>query len=277
MKASSFLNRARSFQANTLPDVSWEELAPHIEHPHWVEMHNQMIGNRPFSVTAASIWQPLKDKGLLEKIGDFFGHMKRQVESLAEHLRMSVAEIVEAFKSKQVFAFLKAIAFNLAKALKPLKAFAELYHDGLIKVFTEIHKTKAFQALNSGAMKLDEFLNKYPLLKRLAGPAIAGLLIWMFLAANFTGSPAADMDMTAAIKAAISGSFSVAELFTSPAGIMAITLLLTSLSGVTWMTPMWLDTAVPFNLLTALAYTGYKHLKGSPEVLQKLKSKIPFV
>lgn len=276
MKVNSFLARA-----SQRPDVQWDDLAQHIEHSHWTAICSGVHeSSLPFSVTAADIWQPLKDKGLLERVGDFFGHMKNQMRTLAEHLKMSLGEIAEAFKSKQVFAFLKAIAFNVAKLLKPLKAFAELYHDGLLKVFAEIHKTKAFQALNSGAMKLDEFLDKYPLLKRLAGPAVAGLLIWMFLAANFTGSPSADMDLTAAIKAAISGSFSVAELFTSPSGIMALTLLLTSLSGVTWMTPMWLDSAVPFNILTALAYTGYKHLKSSPEArecLQKLKARIPFV
>ena len=276
MKVTSFLSRASG-----RPDQQWEELAPHITHQHWCELHDRMLDSKSFSVTSASdIWKPLQEKGLLGVLSDFFGHLKKQVKTLAVHLKMSLEEIVTAFKSKQVFTFLKAIAFNVAKLVKPLKAFAELYQSGLLKVFSEIQKSGIIQKLNSGAMKFDEFLNRYPILKRLAGPAVAGLLIWMFLSGNFTGSPAADMDMTAAIKAALYGDWSAADLFTSPQGLLALTLLLTSLSGVAWMTPMWLDSAVPFNILTALAYTGYKHMKSSPEVqscLKKLKAHIPFV
>lgn len=249
-------------------------LAAHVDHEQWAVILAHIAD--PRKVESLDIWKTLTSKGTLQQINDLFVHIKTFIHEAAKALGIEVKAIVEAFKTKPMFAFLKAIKFSLSLILKPLKAFADLYKDGILKVFAEIHKSSAFQKLHEGALSVDEFLNQYPILKRLAGPAVAGLLIWIFLSGNFTAHPDLDMDLSAVIKATLQGHWSAAELFTSKEGLTSIGLLLSGLLA-PWPSPAWLNVHTPINILVAMCYTAFKHLPLKGEVktnLMHIKSKI---
>lgn len=259
-------------------DDHFDELASHMELPHWHAVLSACATNsRP--ETSADLWKIITDKGLLKRVSDLIDHMTKTIKQTATELKMEALDIIAAFKTRPMFAFFRAVKFSVNLLIKPIKAFAELYRAGLMKVFVELHKSRAFQALNDGAIKLDEFLSRYPILKRLAGPAIAGLLIWMFLAGNFTFHPDMDMDLIGVVKAALFGDWSVAELFTSPQGLMALGLLITGLGALPWPSPAWLALATPKNILIALCYTSFKHLPQNTKIktdVLRIKQHIKF-
>lgn len=232
----------------------------------------------PNKIESADIWKKITDMGLFKHVNELFGRVKEMIAHIAESIGTDVKEIIEVFRTKPMLAFLKAIKFSIVTILKPIKEFAKLYKEGIMKVFEELHKTKAMQKLHSGALKLDEFLDQYPIIKRLAGPAVAGLLIWMWLSGSFTGHPDLDIDLSAVISAALHGQWSAAELFTSKQGLVALGLLFAGLT-LPCPSPPWLASGLPLNALLALCYTAYRHVPKTAEIKESynhIKSKIKF-
>jgi hypothetical protein len=256
-----------------------EQLSEMIDEPSWAVLTSSILTPKLLTasqqVEARDLWQKVKDLGMVKKLTQFIEHFRKITEKIAEEVGIELRQVLEAFQTKPMLAFFKAIKFSVSLLLKPIKAFADLYKDGILKVFETLHKTGVFQKLHRGAMKVDEFLDQYPIMRRLAGPAVAGLLLWMWTSANFTGSPSLDLDLTAALKAALAGQWSAAELFTSPEGLAALGLLVTGLT-LPFPSPLWLSAGLPVNLFIALCYTAFKHLKGETDVAKKLKSRMKF-
>lgn len=256
-----------------------QHLSDMIDEPSWAVLTSSVLNPKMLTasqkVEALDLWKKVKDLGMVKKLTQFIEHFRKITERIAEEVGIELKQVIEAFQTKPMLAFFKAIKFSVSMLLKPIKAFADLYKAGILKVFEELHKTGVFQRLHSGALKVDEFLDQYPIMRRLAGPAVAGLLLWMWTSANFTGSPALDMDLTAVLKAALAGNWSAAELFTSPEGLAALGLLITGLT-LPFPSPLWLSAGLPINLFIALCYTAFKHLKGENAVVQKLRSHMKF-
>jgi hypothetical protein len=256
-----------------------QQLSELIDEPEWAVLTASILTPKMLTasqkIEALDLWQKVKDLGMVKKLTQFIEHFRKLAERIADEIGVELQQVIEAFQTKPMLAFFKAIKFSISSLLKPIKAFADLYKAGILKVFEEIHKTGVFQRLHSGALKVDEFLDQYPIMRRLAGPAVAGLLLWMWCAADFTYSPSLDMDLTAILRAALVGHWSAAELFTSPEGLTALGLLVAGLT-VPWPSPAWLSADVPFNILVALCYTAFKHLKGEGAVVRKLKSRMKF-
>ena len=256
-----------------------QQLSEMIDEPSWALLTASILAPKVLTasqqVEVLNLWQKVKDLGMVKKLTQFIEHFRKLTERIAEEVGIELQQIIEAFQTKPMLAFFKAIKFSVSMLLKPIKAFADLYKAGILKVFEAIHKTKALQKLHSGAMKVDDFLDQYPIMRRLAGPAVAGLLLWMWTSGNFTGSPALDMDLTAVLKAALAGQWSAADLFTSPEGLAALGLLITGLTF-PFPSPLWLSAGLPINLFIALCYTAFKHLKGETDVAKRLKSRMKF-
>jgi hypothetical protein len=261
-------------------DQRMKELCVLMDDPAWHTLTSALWKN-PNEVTASQkvealdLWKKVQDLGMVKTLTKFLTQLGSTAKALSKELGLEISEIIQAFQTKPMLAFFKAIKFSFKTLLRPLKAFGELYKAGILKVFAELHNTKVFQALHSGALKVDELLNRYPLLRRLTGPAIAGLLLWMWLSASFSGSPELDIDLTAMMKAALGGQWSAAELFTSKEGLVAIGLLLSGLFAPV-PSPVWLSGGMPINLLIALCYTAFKHLQGEAPTAQKIKKHMKF-
>jgi len=191
-----------------------------------------------------------------------FSQMQSVMLKIAAETHTDWTIIAKAFASRSVYELLKAVAFSITKLYSAVKAFASVYEHGLLTVFNKIAATGAFQKLRSGVLKVDDLLNQYPILKKVAGPAVAGFLFWCFLHANFTWNPSLDMDFTPIFKAALNGHWSFEQLLLTPSALLALTTLFTSLAGITIMSPIWLATSNRA-VMMALFYTGLKHLKNT--------------
>jgi len=198
-----------------------------------------------------------------------FGPIKDEILKLADTLKVGLLDIINALKERSVFGVLKAVGFKIKLLVKAISELSRIFREGLLRVFAEISRNKYVQKIRSGVMKIDELLDKYPLLKKLAGIAVAGLLLYIWLNMTFIGDLEYDMNITAMV-AALGGAYSLADIFASPEGLMMITLFATG--GL--ISAPWLG-ASTLNLTLALVYTGYTKIRQhSPQILSQMRSYI---
>lgn len=199
-----------------------------------------------------------------------FAKFKDIVETIANDFKISVAQLIEAFKQKDMFKLLKAIGFNLWHLLKAVHAASDLLKHSLMTVIHEISESKIVQQIRKGAVKVDELLNKYPILKKITGLAMAGILLYMWINMSFIGNAHYDLNLSDVV-AAFVGRYSIAELFTSDAGLLFVSLFGIGFSGLSFP---WLGTKLA-NLLAAMTYTLFLKLKNHPDTVRKLRLLMP--
>jgi hypothetical protein len=196
-----------------------------------------------------------------------FGDLKQLLTDIANDFKVGFEEVVKAFKQKDVFALLKGVAFNVKALWKALTAFTSLVPKGLFKAFDALVKSGALDGLRKGTMKIDEILHAHPLLTKLAGIALAGLLLWIWLSMSFTGNPQFDFDV-AVIVAAFKGQFDLTDLFLSADGLTMLTLLGAGLF--TGLGVAWLASNIA-NLAIAFVFTGARKMNDMG-LVNKLKT-----
>jgi hypothetical protein len=74
--------------------------------------------------------------------------------------------------------------------------------------------------------KLESVIRKHPILTRLTGLTIAGLIFIIYIKAPFIGDVAFDFDLVESMLAALKGNFNLEEFFTSPDAIHTMLVLL---------------------------------------------------
>jgi hypothetical protein len=203
-----------------------------------------------------NLFSDIKDKAIQVAL-NLLRPIKEFIEKISNDFNIGLSQIIEAFKQKSVFEFLKAIRFNLGLILKAFKELTSLVRGGLFKVFEKIARTGVFEKIRSGVVKIDELLDEYPILKKIGGLVIGAILIYMWLNMTFIGDFDYDFNWSD-ILAAFSGKFSIAELFLSPSGLMLITLFVTG----PYISIPWLGSSL-YNLAIAIFYTGYVKLRDS--------------
>jgi len=140
---------------------------------------------------------------------------------------------------------------------------------GLFEIFSELYKTKIYQKIRQGTIKFDEFAEKYPLLKKVTGSVVAGLLFFMWTQMTFIGNLDYDFDFTN-IALALKGAYSLEDIFGSPDGLMLIGLFATG----SIISVPWLGRTI-YNLMLAIFYTGIKHTaKSELPAVRKIREKI---
>jgi hypothetical protein len=203
-----------------------------------------------------NLFLDIKDKTIKAAL-NLLRPIKEFIEKIANDFNIGLSQIIEAFKQKSVFDFLKAIRFNLGLILKAFKELTALVKGGLFKVFEKIARTGIFEKLRNGAIKIDELLDQYPIIKKIGGLVIGAILIYMWLNMTFIGDFDYDFNWSD-ILAAFSGKFSIADMFLSPSGLMLITLFVTG----PYISIPWLGSSM-YNLAVAIFYTGYVKLRDS--------------
>jgi len=199
-----------------------------------------------------------------------FNDLRYNIQKVGKDFMMNLNDLISAFKNRNVYDMLKAFGFNFKLVFRAIGAFTNALKGGLLEVFKEMARTKTFQKIRAGAIKVDEVLNKYPILKRITGIVIAGLLLYIWLNMTFIGDLDYDFNFSDTV-AALHGTFSIADLFTSPEGLMLITLFGTGFA--LGLSVPWLGKSL-YNLTLAIIYTGYAKLKGDKKKLAEIKNKM---
>lgn len=185
--------------------------------------------------------------------------LKRIVKEVSDLGNLTVAEVVESLKSPTAWKFFSALKFNFKLIGKAISSLADLYKAGIMDLCTAVYETKAWKNVELLARMCDDWLAKHPNLKRIVGFGILGFYLIGFINGNYTGHPEMDMDFTTAIAAAYSGNYSLSDFFTSPQGILFVTLWVSS-AAFSVSIP-WFSIHPILSVFEALCFTTAKHLR----------------
>lgn len=214
-----------------------------------------------------------KLQGIKGRIGEIILAIKNTLSGLLEDSKTDIRNIVNAFKQGKVFEILKHFGFSLVHMVKAINEASKFIAKGVLKVFEELHKTKLAQKIHAGGIAIDEVLNRHPILKKLTGPVIAGLLLYTWLNMTFIGNLEYDMDITNMFYA-LGGNFSVADLFTGKEGLARVALLGTGIVSGGVLSVAWLGSATA-NMAAALTYISIKNAREIDiHLIKNLKQKI---
>jgi len=219
------------------------------------------------------------DEGILDSIKDTavsfvskaFSVVKKDFEQIASDFKISIMDILKAFKDRSFFNLMKSLGYNFALLLKAINTLTGYVQKGLFAAFEDIAKTKMFEKFKAGVITIDEIINRHPIIKKVSGVAVAGLLFYMWLNMTFIGHLDYDFDFSN-IMDALRGNYSLVDLFASPSGLMLMTLFATG----SMISVAWLGQTV-YNLTLAIFYTLFKKAKGVDHgILKDLKTKVKF-
>ena len=178
--------------------------------------------------------------------------LKHDIQELGQHLKLGADDIITAMKHRDIFGVLKAFGFSIKKLLQSIHILTDLVRKGLFHIFEEIHKSHLIQKLHQGVIKIDDIIEKYPLLKKVGGVAVAALLFYIWMNMSFVGNLKYDFDLSH-VMSALRGNYSLADLFVSPAGLTMLALFATgNLISVAWLG------STSANLLLVLVYHTYQ-------------------
>jgi len=167
--------------------------------------------------------------GKLKKIWKFLMELK-------DIIKVKVVDLVKLFLDKTVFKFFAKIKFSLDWLFKLVKKGFKAYKDVIKAIGEYIANTKVGKWTEEKLKDLDAFLAKHPKTKRIAGMAVAGILIYIWLNMTFTGNADYDFDMTDMILA-LGGGFTLSSLFAGPEGMALLTLFATGMIGLSFPWP----------------------------------------
>ena len=167
--------------------------------------------------------------GKLKKIWSFITQLKDLV-------KVKLVDLVKLFLDKIVFKFFAKIKFSMDYLFKLVKKGFKAYKEVIKAIGEYVASTKVGKWTEEKLKDLDAFLAKHPRTKRIAGMAVAGILIYIWLNMTFTGNADYDFDMTDMILA-LGGGFTLSKLFAGPEGMALLTLFATGMIGLSFPWP----------------------------------------
>ena len=188
--------------------------------------------------------------GVKQKI-DFIKEIANKVS------QYSMTDLLVIFKDSRVFDFFKAIKFSFEYLFNILKKGFKAYKD-LEKAITQFLSDNRIIRWTKDKLEiLDKFLEEHPVLKKISGVAVAGILIYIWLNMAYNPDLEYSMDWSDII-GALSGDYSIADLFASDAGVKMLLLFATgTLLGLSfpWPGPQ------SAHMIGGIIYGLYKTLK----------------
>lgn len=200
----------------------------------------------------------------LKKVLEFIKTMKKGFDKFMKESGMGIVALYKAIINRDFYKLLHALRFNISQILKAIGSVQKLIAGGLLYVLNEIAGGNLQEKLRSGSLRVNDLIQKYPILAKVSKYALAGLLIWMWTRMTFIGDFEFDFDLSIAFDA-LSGSYTLVHLLGSSEGLQFITLFFTGqFAGLSfdWMA------GTPVLIVVMLLYTTSKH---NPQLQTKIK------
>ena len=200
-----------------------------------------------------------KGKAFVNKLGGDFKKKFDEIKELADAATMGIKDMISVLKAKDGFLFklFSAIGWEFDQ-LKTMVLNAKKHYANFRKALAGgLESIPGLrQAIKGGKVageKINAWIEKYPILKKIGGPIIAAILVFIWMNMSFTGDFDADFDLTPMLKAMI-GEFDITELFLSNAGIEMLGLLALGM-GTTLSFPWLTGISGTARLAVAFVYT----------------------
>ena len=185
----------------------------------------------------------IESNQLNEGILDMFGSLKSKIQSkieffqaLADISKQKLEDLVVLFKDSRVFKFFQHINFNLKFFFDLIKKGFKVYNDVQKAIAQYVAESKIGKFTQDKMQGLDAFLKNHPVLRRISGVAVAGLLLYIWMNMSYTGDFSYDFDFSD-ILSSLSGNFSLETLFAGVDGTRLLLLFATGLVGLSFPWP----------------------------------------
>jgi hypothetical protein len=146
------------------------------------------------------------------------------IKEIAEISDNKLKDLLVMFKDSRFFKLFKVLKFSIKKIVDLFKKGITTYNNIQNIIGEKIAELGGVKYIKKNLDKLDIWFNEHPVLKKIGGVAVAGLLVYIWLNMSFTPDLEYSMDFKDIIMA-LAGSFSLADLFASPSGIVMLTYL----------------------------------------------------
>lgn len=176
--------------------------------------------------------------GILEKsllnegiLDDIKGALKKKIDfikAVVKASKYSLKEMLVLFRNTKVFAFFKKIGFSIAKLIALIKKGFQTFKKLEEIMVVYIRANGGVKWVEKNLEKLDEYLQSHPVIKKFAGVAVAGLLIYVWTQMSYSIDIEWSLSWEDIIRA-VGGKFSIAELFAGEGGILMLTYLVVGL------------------------------------------------
>jgi hypothetical protein len=176
------------------------------------------------------------NEGILDRLTSGVKSKLDFIKSIASYAQMKLEDVVALFKDSRVFKFFNVIRFNLSNLWKLVKTGLDAYTKIQRAIAEYIAKTKVGKWTTEALDGLDKFLQAHPIVGRIGGVAVAGMLLYIWMNMSFTGDFNYDFDF-ADILAALGGKYSLATLFGGVDGTRMLLLFATGMIGLTFPWP----------------------------------------
>lgn len=172
----------------------------------------------------------------LYEIGSGLKQKIEFIKNLANIIKAKATDVIKLFMDKKVFKFFSAIKWSMEKLFLLVKKGFKVYKDVLNAIATYLANTKVGKWTEEKLKDLDKFLQNHPKLKRVAGIAVAALLIYIWFNMTFTGDFAYDFDMSDLLNALL-GKFTLSTIFAGADGVKLLLLFATGMIGLSFPWP----------------------------------------
>lgn len=192
-----------------------------------LEASSRLLASDPV-LRLTPVMAALVEAGFIDKIKSLpnLGHkaksalvheFKEQVHHVADNLHTTKGAVVTAFKEPKMSNMLEAAGYSFGTIWGAMHLGHKLAEQGALHVFAHFAEhTALHKVAHHGAHKVkvvDEFMSKYPVLKKVTGPALAGLMLYGYTLTE--PHKLGDWDMSN-IKKAFTGEFGVADFMQTP-------------------------------------------------------------
>ena len=155
--------------------------------------------------------------GVKNNLKQEFNH---KVKDVSDNLKLSHSAVVKAFHEPRMMNVLEACGYSFATMFGAFSAASNLLHHGVFSTLIHVVEHEALHKLGhkvghqDRAKALDKTLTKYPVLKKISGPALAGIMMFGYISGP-TAKSLDGWDLTN-VKKAFTGDYQIHDLLHSP-------------------------------------------------------------
>lgn len=194
---------------------------------------------REYKLFCEYVWK--SDGGRIQLVEFAFGKEIKEkikfIKELAIETGFKLKDLLVLFMEKTVFKLFQIVGWSFKALFELLKKGFDAYKNMQLAIAEFIGDTKVVDWTKDKLIELDRFLKTHPKTKRIAGVAVAGLLIYIWLTMAFTGDAFDDFDISI-IFMALSGSYNLFEIFGTLSGIRMLMLFATgAIAGLSFPWP----------------------------------------
>jgi hypothetical protein len=152
------------------------------------------------------------------------------VKELAIETGIHIKDLFTLFMNKWVFKLFSILKWSFVNLVDYIKKGYKVYSSIHEIIHEWLQKNKVVKWTSDKAKELGDFLEKHPMIKKIGGVVLAGLLMYLFFFGSNLGHLGIDFDLSSVIDA-LTGHLNIGHFLAGPDGIALIIAIASSAIG----------------------------------------------